>query len=183
MGAGKTTVGKLLAESLHRPFIDFDDEIEAAAGKKISRIFAESGETAFREIESTMLASFIGARPPGVIALGGGAVIRKANRELLRRQAVTIFINPPFDEIWTRIEHERAHRPLAEGKSREELALLHADRVDWYRESACMSVSMSGKPEKVVETILFRFASHEKWTQAGISGDEREILELRRGKR
>lgn len=182
MGAGKTTVGRFLAESMGRTFIDLDGEIEATTGKTISSIFAESGETAFREIECTMLAAFIGDRPPGVIAAGGGAVFRRANRDLLRRQAVTIFLDPPFDEIWRRVQHEREHRPVAAGKTREELETLYLERYQLYRESASMTVSTSEKPGAIADSIIFRFESFEKWTRAGICGDDREILESRRKK-
>lgn len=183
MGAGKTTIGRHLAEALQRPFYDIDDEVEASTGKTIANLFAESGETAFREIEGAILGSVAAIRPPAVIASGGGIVLRKANRDLLREKAVTVFIDPPFETIWEHIEHERSHRPVANGKSREDLAHLHAQRSDLYRECASLTVPARGTPVQVAENVLFRLESLKKWALAGIRGDEREILEIRRGKR
>ncbi|HOT28398.1 MAG TPA: shikimate kinase [Candidatus Ozemobacteraceae bacterium] len=183
MGAGKTTIGRCLAEALQRPFYDIDDEVVASTGRTIANIFAESGETAFREIEGAILASVAAIRPPAVIAAGGGIVLRRSNRDLLREKAVTVFVDPPFDSIWMRIEHERSHRPVADGKTREDLAHLHAQRADLYRECALLTVPARGTPVQIAENILFRLESLKKWTLAGIRGDEREILEIRRGKR
>ncbi|OQA05797.1 MAG: Shikimate kinase [bacterium ADurb.Bin374] len=183
MGAGKSTIGKRLAEALQRPFYDIDDEVEASTGRTIAMIFDESGETAFREIEGALLASLAAIRPPAVIASGGGIVLRRSNRDLLREKAVTIFIDPPFDIIWNRIEHERSHRPVANGKTREDLSHLHAQRSDLYRDCAALTVPAQGTPEQVAENILFRLESLKKWALAGIRGDEREMLEIRRGKR
>ena len=183
MGAGKTTIGRKLAETLQRPFYDIDDEIEASTGRTVTKIFEENGETAFREIEGAILASVVAIRPPAVIASGGGAVLRKANRDLLREKAVTIFIDPPFHTIWNRIESERAHRPLANGKSREDVENLHSQRGESYRECASLTVPARGTPAQIAENILFRLESLKKWTMAGMRGDEREILEIRRGKR
>ena len=183
MGAGKTTIGRRLAEALQRPFYDIDDEVEASVGKTITTIFAESGETAFREIEGAILISVAAIRPPAVIASGGGIVLRKSNRDLLRENAVTIFVDPPFDNIWIHIEHQRAHRPVANGKNREDLKHRHSQRYELYRECASLTVPAHGTPGQVAENILFRLESLKKWTLAGIRGDEREILENRRGKR
>ncbi len=183
MGAGKTTIGRCLAETLQRPFYDIDDEVEASTGKTITTIFAERGETAFREIEGAILVSVVAIRPPAVIASGGGVVLRRSNRVLLRENAVTVFVDPPFDTIWNNIEHRRAHRPVANGKTREDLVNLHSQRSELYRECASLTVPAHGTPGQIVENILFRLESLKKWTLAGIRGDEREILEIRRGKR
>src|SRR5512135_1713202 len=88
MGAGKTTVGQELARLLGWRFVDLDDRITARAGRSIARIFAESGEAAFRAAESRALAEFVGelaGAAPCVLALGGGAFVQPANQHLLKQ--------------------------------------------------------------------------------------------------
>src|SRR5579871_2400108 len=88
-GSGKTTLGRMLAERTGREFVDADDRIVARAGKSIARIFAEEGETAFRDLETAVLAEIL-QFPNHVIAVGGGALDRAENRRALSagRQAV-----------------------------------------------------------------------------------------------
>ena len=83
MGAGKSTVGRILAEHLGRPFIDLDAEISREAGRAVAKIFAEDGEEAFRALESDELQRIV-ERPPSVVACGGGIVLRDENRRLMK---------------------------------------------------------------------------------------------------
>ena len=82
-GTGKSTVGRILAERLGRPFADADVELAARAGRPIRAIFAELGEPGFRDLEEETLAALV-AGPPLVLATGGGAVLRETNRARLR---------------------------------------------------------------------------------------------------
>lgn len=110
MGAGKTTVGSLLAQSLHFEFLDTDKVIEQRQGRKISDIFAQDGEPAFRRMESelcTELESAVGK----VIATGGGLAVNPANMASLRRHAFVVCLWASPETIYNRVRHQ-AHRPL-----------------------------------------------------------------------
>jgi shikimate kinase len=87
MGAGKTTVGRLLADRLDLPFVDSDQVIEQRAGRAIRQIFAEDGEPAFRDLEHATIADLLGGSD-AVLALGGGAVMRADTREALKGHTV-----------------------------------------------------------------------------------------------
>jgi shikimate kinase len=116
-GTGKSTVARLLADKLGLEAIDADHELELRAGKTIRRIFAEDGEKAFRDLESTLLAEF-GERDGVVIATGGGVVLRPENRAILRTGRV-VWLSAPADVLWRRMcddESTRERRPdLAQG--------------------------------------------------------------------
>src|SRR5512137_1790249 len=110
MGTGKTSVGQLLAERLGWPFVDLDDRIVAAAGKPISVIFAEDGEQAFRDLE-TLACQAIGSESGLIIATGGGAVLRPANREALAAAGVVICLEATPEAILGRVG-SGADRPV-----------------------------------------------------------------------
>jgi shikimate kinase len=110
MGAGKTTVGRLLARKLGWRYCDADKVIETKAGKTVSEIFSSHGETHFRDLESETLYSLAG-KTKQVIATGGGAVMREENREAMKKGGVTIYLKAPMSVIWERVRHSKT-RPL-----------------------------------------------------------------------
>src|SRR6201992_1066014 len=110
MGAGKSTIGRRLAARLQLPFVDADTEIEAAAGMPIPEIFEFHGEPHFRDGEARVIARLLDSGP-GVLATGGGAVLREETRETNRRQAVSIWLKADADVIMRRVRR-RADRPL-----------------------------------------------------------------------
>jgi shikimate kinase len=118
MGAGKTSVGRALAQRLKWSFQDLDDCIVEREGRSIAEIFRDSGENAFRKAEHTALRRMLEALRNGasrVIALGGGAFAQKRNKGLLRGAPV-IFLDAPVEELWSRCCHQAAEtgaqRPL-----------------------------------------------------------------------
>lgn len=119
MGAGKSTVGKVFARELGCPFVDLDVEIAKTHGA-IPELFAARGESGFRAIEHYHLDRILPTLPrPTVLALGGGAFLQPANRELLSQSgATTIFLDAPFEVIRGRISHTGAERPLARDMDR-----------------------------------------------------------------
>ena len=138
MGSGKTTVGRRLAALLDRPFVDADEALEARAGRSIADIFEVDGEDTFRDLEADVLAWLLAAPQPGVIASGGGVVLRPENRDLLRGEDVTVVwldAGPAF--LASRVER-KAHRPLLTGAVAplEVLERLHAERAPLYAEVA-----------------------------------------------
>src|SRR3954471_12217776 len=106
MGAGKTSVGKLLAKRLERRFVDLDDLIVAREGRSIAQIFEEAGESGFRSRESAALHELLfgsTSLTDAVVALGGGALARAENRDAIARsQAQTIFLDAGIQELFQR---------------------------------------------------------------------------------
>ncbi|MEK6647467.1 MAG: shikimate kinase [Candidatus Firestonebacteria bacterium] len=112
MGAGKTTIGKLLAKYLHRKFIDTDNLIEKFAGKSVSRIFNEDGEKKFRSLEKKMISKIV-QKDNLVIAVGGGAVTKPKNLSKLKKNGTLVYLYAIAKEILKRI-YNKHHRPLME---------------------------------------------------------------------
>jgi len=114
MGVGKTTVGRRLAQALDLPFHDADHEIEQAAARSVSDIFAELGEPEFRAGEHRVIARLLKG-PPCVLATGGGAFIHPETRRLLKREAVTVWLRADLEVLARRVTR-RDTRPLLRGK-------------------------------------------------------------------
>ena len=110
MGAGKSSVGRRLAEKLGIPFVDADHEIEAAAGKTVSEIFADHGETYFREGERKVLARLLG-NGAQVLATGGGAFVNEETRARIQEHGVSIWLKAPLPLLMKRVM-KRQGRPL-----------------------------------------------------------------------
>ncbi len=115
MASGKSTVGRLLAKALRRPFVDLDAVIESGPGRSIAELFAQEGEAAFRLRETAALRRVLAAKSPAVIALGGGALLAAGNFRLAARHELWL-LHAPFGEIKKRIARAGpASRPLARG--------------------------------------------------------------------
>lgn len=110
MAAGKSTIGRAFADYLGWPFVDTDQLIEEQAGKPISEIFDQQGETAFRDLETRVLA-MLAERKNCVAAPGGGAVLRDENWRLLETSGITVWLDVPEQTIEQRVA-QTSHRPL-----------------------------------------------------------------------
>jgi shikimate dehydrogenase len=142
-GCGKSTVGRLLAEKLGRPFADIDAQIEAAAGKKIPRIFAEDGEETFRQLETRVLAEE--AKKSGmVVATGGGVVTRPENFDLLRQNSLIVYLKRELTDLIT------DGRPLSQGVG---IKALAAKRLPLYEAWSDYAVQVEAKPEQTAAMI------------------------------
>lgn len=133
MACGKSTVGRHLARRLGWSFFDLDEEIEAAERTTIAHIFDTRGEAEFRRIESAMLEQHVRSIEhgrPAVLALGGGAFLSAANRELVSNNGVSVWLDCDFERIARRAA-QATHRPLA--RDPEKLAALYAERRNIYR--------------------------------------------------
>ena len=105
-GSGKGTVGRLLADRLGRPFVDTDALIEQAEGASVREIFSDRGEPAFREAEARIVRQ-VAALDEQVIAVGGGAVLRRENVELLRANGWLVWLRAEAEELHRRIQADR----------------------------------------------------------------------------
>ncbi len=149
MGAGKTTVGRLLAAQLGVPFTDSDHVIEDRAGKPIRQIFAADGEAAFRALEHQVIADLL-AGPDIVLAVGGGAVEHALTKKLLA-EAPVAFLRVGYAEARRRVGGDGARPMLA----RPDIADVYAGRQAAYRAVATLVVDVDGRsPEDIAAVIL-----------------------------
>lgn len=143
MGAGKTTIGKALANSLGKEFIDSDHEIQDRTGVKIPVIFEIEGEAGFRKRESEVLAE-LAKKNNIVLATGGGAVLNRENRQLLRRGGIVIYLRASVNDLYRRTRHDK-NRPLLQTQNLfAKLNELYVQRDALYRETAHVIID-SGK--------------------------------------
>ena len=145
-GAGKTTVGRLLAQMTGRDFIDLDEEIVRRTGKPISALFAEDGEARFRDLESDLIRELapVGGR---IIATGGGAIGRAENRIRLRQNGRLFFLDPPPEAL-----RPTPDRPL--GDTAEKLRRLYEQRRPLYIAAADHTIPDRPTPEQAARRIL-----------------------------
>jgi shikimate kinase len=150
-GAGKTTVGRLLAERRGVPFRDTDTDIEVTAGKSISEIFFDDGEEHFRALERAAVAAAL-AGHEGVLSLGGGAVLAPDTRALLAGHDV-VFLNVGLSDAANRVGLNR-DRPVLALNPRATLRTLLQERLPLYREVATLEILTDGKtPTQVAEEV------------------------------
>lgn len=143
-GAGKSTVGRLLAGRLGWELHDTDALVERRSGRRIAAIFAEDGEARFRDLEAEVLRSALAASPC-VVSTGGGIVLRGENRELLRRQAFVVWLDAPTDTLVARLQAHDEERPLLAADPRARLEALRAERYALYAEIADLVVPTGGR--------------------------------------
>lgn len=153
MGAGKSTVGRRLAGALGREFFDSDDEIEKAAGLSIADIFTLHGEPEFRRGERRVLERLL-ENPPHILATGGGAYLDPNTRNLLRKCAITVWLNADLETLWERV-NRRNHRPLLQNPdARNVLTRLLQERTPIYSEADLVINSEDGPHSATVQQII-----------------------------
>lgn len=154
MGAGKTTVGKLLSAETGMEHIDFDDKIVEEIGMTIQEYFDLNGEAAFREKETKVLRKYIDHNY--VISTGGGIVMREENRELLKAMAPVIYLETTPEVFIPRLKNDHTTvRPLVVSKSPDEIKEVFEPRITFYKEAASMIVSTDQRtPDEIVKEII-----------------------------
>src|SRR5262245_34770015 len=176
MGAGKTSVGKMLARNLGKTFYDSDQVIESRTGVKIPVIFELEGEAGFRAREAAVIAELT-ALQEVVLATGGGAVLDAGNREQLRTGGTVVYLRATVNDLWNRTRHDR-NRPLLQtadplGRLRE----LYTQRDPLYREVAHLvmdtgSQSLKSLVLRLQQTLAQRSAGVDETPAAERSGSE-----------
>lgn len=153
MGAGKTTVGKLLAQELRKRFVDMDSIIEGRAGKSISQIFAEDGEPHFRSLERALVQE-LAAQTGLVIAAGGGVVLNPDNIGDFRRSGKVICLLASENEIIRRVSSSNA-RPLLEKEDKlQRIKSLLEQRQPLYEKIPDRVNTTGLTPQEVAEIIM-----------------------------
>ena len=158
MGAGKTTVGRQLAKSLEKQFMDCDRELEQRTGASVSLIFELEGEEGFRRRERNMLDELT-ARSGIVLATGGGAVLDSENRARLRSRGFAIYLDAPLDLLAERTSRDRSRPLLDTPDPRATLTRLLNERDPLYRQVADLVVKTNhGTAKYVVREIVEHLA-------------------------
>ncbi len=139
MGSGKSTIAPILANTLGYECADLDREIEAATGRKVTELFTEAGESAFRALELDILRRLSG-RTACVVSLGGGTIVREENLRTVRSSGVLIYLQVGEDQLYERLKNKN-HRPmlwgddgviLADDELRARIRALFTEREPYY---------------------------------------------------
>ncbi|MEM7428127.1 MAG: shikimate kinase [Pseudomonadota bacterium] len=159
MGAGKTSVGRRLAQRLDLPFEDADAEIERAAGKTIPEIFADHGEAEFRNGEKRVIARLLD-NGPQILATGGGAFMDGETRDILAAKALSVWLNADVDLLLKRVKR-RSNRPLlAQGDPKQTLNRLIAERYPVYALADIEVMSKDAPHQRIVSAIVKALQAH-----------------------
>lgn len=163
MGAGKSTIGRQLANVLKKEFKDSDHEIVARTGASIPLIFEIEGEEGFRKRESAMIDE-LSAMNNMVLATGGGAVLKEQNREWLKQRGVVIYLYASLDQLFERTRRDRNRPLLQTDDPKGKLEQLMAARDPIYREVADMVVHTDDRSIKsVVKEVIVRLERESKY--------------------
>lgn len=150
-GAGKSSVGRLVADKLGIPFVDLDAEIEAQAGRSVREIFLKDGEPAFRELEHDAVVRVAG-EPPAVVSCGGGVVLREDNLEAMRGRGSIVWLNVPLAALRRRLRDIIEKRPLV--KDPLDLERLYQGREAVYRAAAQHEIVADADPSSIAAQVV-----------------------------
>lgn len=160
MGVGKTTVGRRLAKALRLDFRDADEEVERAAGRSVSEIFDDFGETAFRDGERKVIARLLD-EPPMVLALGGGAFIDPQTRALVKAKGVSVWLRADVDTLARRVTRRDTRPLLRNGDPREILQRLLEARSPAYAEAEIHVDASAGSHQATMDAIMRALEARE----------------------
>lgn len=171
MGAGKTTVGRSLAQRFGWPYLDSDEEVRRRTGRTVPELFVEWGEAAFRAEETAALAEACASSHPVVVSVAGGAVLDPGNRALLAASGTVVWLRASLATLAQRVGDGRT-RPLLGDDPAAALTRLFPERARLYEELATLVVDVDDVPsERVVDRIAH--AVREGTRSDGVSGGDR----------
>ncbi len=157
MGAGKSVIGRLVAQSLSIPFIDTDAEIEKVSRMAISELFATYGEAEFRNLETRVIERLL-KNGPKVISTGGGAFINENTRKQIKLGGVSIWLKADLDVLWERV-NKRDHRPLLKTENpKQTLENLMIQRYPIYAEADLTVPSGNVRKDIMVQEVIAALA-------------------------
>lgn len=158
MGAGKSSVGRVLARKLHRPLLDSDELIAERTGRTVREIFESEGEDAFRKLETEMLIEALSADEPSVIAAAGGVVLAETNRAALATSdAHVVWLLANIDILTERVK-SGMHRPALDADPEGTLRKMFTDRETLYQEVSDAIVSVDHRSVHDVAKAVLRCA-------------------------
>ena len=157
MGAGKSSIGRRLAQRLGLGFVDADAEIEAAAGMTIAEIFARDGESYFRSGEARVIARLLD-QGPQVLATGGGAFMNGETRASIAQKGISVWLKADFEVLMRRVKRRSADRPMLQGDPAERVRHLMEERYPVYAEADTMVMSRDVPHETIVNEIVTELA-------------------------
>lgn len=160
MGSGKTAVGRAVALKLGVPFLDSDQEIEAAANLTVPEIFQRDGEVFFRKRETEVIRRLLETQS-GILSTGGGAYLAKINRDNIAKKGVALWLDAQLDLLWSRVKHKDTRPLLRTPDPRATLAEIYAARTPIYqlaelRVACAAALSIDEMAERVIATLLTR---------------------------
>ncbi len=158
MGAGKTTIGRTLARITHKQFYDADHELEKRTGVRISTIFDIEGESKFRQREQEVIHALAQQRNV-VLATGGGAILREANRRILKANGLIVYLYADLEDLWRRTKNDK-NRPLLQAEQpKKRLETLFAERNPLYQEIADIVMDTSGQHVQMIAHNLWEIVT------------------------
>ncbi len=156
-GSGKTTLAIQVAEHDGLSFVDLDKEIERLESKKVEEIFAERGESVFREIEAQVLKKFCGLDSGFVMATGGGAPCFGNNLEVMKASGKVVFLDVPAKEIANRISKQSLNRPLLKNETtdsmKDRIEFLRSQRISFYRQAHFIVSGNQIIPKEIIDLV------------------------------
>jgi shikimate kinase len=158
MGAGKSSVGRVIAKRLDRNLFDSDEMVESRTGRTVREIWNDEGEPAFRVLETEVLREAVAAESPSVIAAAGGVVLSDANREVLKEGgAHVVWLLADVDLLLDRVK-AGMHRPLLDDNPEETLRKMYEERSELYQDVADAIVSVDNRSINDVAGAVLRCA-------------------------
>jgi shikimate kinase len=149
MGAGKSTIGRHLADLLHKDFLDSDHEIERHTGASVSLIFEIEGEDGFRRREASIIEELT-QRDNAVLATGGGAVLAESNRKALKSRGTVVYLQAPIETLIARTHRDRSRPLLQDGERRAKFEEIMRVREPLYRATADVVVLTDHRSPAIV---------------------------------
>ena len=158
MGAGKTAIGKLVANALSIPYIDTDQEIEEAARMTVSELFAQYGEPEFRALETRVIERIL-TEGPAIVSTGGGAFVNPQNRALIASSGLSMWLKADLETLWERVKRRQTRPLLKTANPKQTLKDLMDSRYPIYAEADLTVLSRNARKETVMQDVLKALAA------------------------